>query len=579
MYNELGHYSLVLSIPVASTCNKKPAAFVVSPYLSLLTLSLFGLLFRYIPEDLLNCNVFTHPNANAPLFHKISGTWSNHEGSPLLRCRIPSFYVFLFGYRARPCDVSGRGRIKFCSFVPHFVKNSILSPVGSGATPPFFRHSLRYTNPFTNKVRSQTHCFPPCCWFQLARNAKDKASFIDEQRIDQGIAFFLSLLPLASSNPFVRISFVCTKSLAESNPVSQDPISAIHPPRIYAGYVASAIGFCLCMCRIMNGIPALYLPMRKDGWVPGGDSGRPKAGDKALISAFPVGEKLCSGCVEAPSKPREDDNAFSGHPSFALRLHSNRSSLMLRRLAREGGPPEWGPLRPFPGPEGGTPLQFARGYLPSLWPRERLKRTGTAKRVVRNANTMSLLFRWTAGANIVVPLWWKRIRIWISTCQCFLTVGILPGSWRAYHELGRGGWWFRDPVENASSMPWVLATARIHSVIISKLNLRTLFLNMVTLLCRVSGTFFVRSGLLAPVHSSATDSARGIFLWCFFLLITSISLILFTQIKQPSSTKLVSALSYPSLNHGQFNPKPMNNILWHSRRFVYHFTRLAKLMV
>lgn len=359
----------------------------------------------------------------------------------------------------------------------------------------------------------------------------------------------------------------------------------------------------------MNRISALYLPVQKDGWAPpeGGDSRRPEAGDKAQLSAFPVpnepasrveGKKtLCSRCVEAhitsklvtrPLLPQKgEDNAFSSecHPSFAPMLLRNRSLLLLRRFAREGGPPtpEWVPgkprsvfrqfgggpgklrsnlrlaapfrekgrearrrfrLQPFSGSKlsGGAPLQFSpsRGSLSLLWPRKRLKRTGTeqAKHVVRNANNIYLLFRWTAalsllkgGANTVVSnpkyLWWKQIRIWILTCRCFLTVGILPGSWWAHHESGRGGWWFRDLVENASSMPRVLATARIHPVIIPKSNSWTLFLNMVTLLCRVSGTFSVRSGLLASVHSPATDSTRGIFLWCFFLLITSISLILF----------------------------------------------------
>jgi cytochrome c biogenesis factor len=93
----------------------------------------------------------------------------------------------------------------------------------------------------------------------------------------------------------------------------------------------------------------------------------------------------------------------------------------------------------------------------------------------------------------------------------------------------RGGWWFRDPVENASFMPRVLATARIHSVILPLLHSWTLLLNIVTFLCCVLGTFSIRSGLLAPVHSFATDDTRGIFLWRFFLLMTGISMILFSQ--------------------------------------------------
>lgn len=131
----------------------------------------------------------------------------------------------------------------------------------------------------------------------------------------------------------------------------------------------------------------------------------------------------------------------------------------------------------------------------------------------------------------------EAIRIWILICRCFLTVGILPGSWWAHHELGRGGWWFRDPVENASFMPRVLATARIHSVILPLLHSWTLLLNIVTFLCCVLGTFSIRSGLLAPVHSFATDDTRGIFLWRFFLLMTGISILLFSQMKQQIGRK------------------------------------------
>ena len=119
----------------------------------------------------------------------------------------------------------------------------------------------------------------------------------------------------------------------------------------------------------------------------------------------------------------------------------------------------------------------------------------------------------------------EQIRILILTCRWFLTVGILPGSWWAHHELGRGGWWFRDPVENASFMPRVLATARIHSVILPLSHSCTSLLNIVTLPCCVSGTFSIRSGLLASVHSFATDDTRGIFLCWFFFLMTGISLL------------------------------------------------------
>ncbi|CAH1434714.1 unnamed protein product [Lactuca virosa] len=118
-----------------------------------------------------------------------------------------------------------------------------------------------------------------------------------------------------------------------------------------------------------------------------------------------------------------------------------------------------------------------------------------------------------------------------------LKSGILPGSWWAHHELGRGGWWFRDPEENASFMPRVLDTARIHSLILPLIHYWTSFLNIVALPCSVSRTSSVRSGLLAPVHNFASDDTRGIFLWWFFLLKTDISMIIFSQMKQRDSVR------------------------------------------
>lgn len=337
----------------------------------------------------------------------------------------------------------------------------------------------------------------------LARDDKERASSINEQRIDGalGIALFFSPFLSASSDPFVRNFFVRTEPLAESNPVPQDPISAIHPPCIYAGDVASAMGFGLCRSKMMNGIVALHSPpMRKDAVEKNGT---------LLRSAGCVGSRTTSELFTLKFK-------HVGAKCYpALLLRSNRSLLMLLR-------------RRF----------FA---FSSLWAGA-LVDTGReqAKRVVRNGqkDTTTSPLCWTAGANTVVSDQDQEpIRIWILTCRWFLTVGILPGSWWAHHELGRGGWWFRDPVENASFMPRVLATARIHSVILPLLHSWTSFLNIVTLPCCVSGTFSIRSGLLASVHSFATDDTRGIFLWRFFLLMTGISMILFSQMKQQASVR------------------------------------------
>jgi glucan phosphoethanolaminetransferase (alkaline phosphatase superfamily) len=107
MYNELGHYFLVLGIFFVLIYNKRPTT--VSLFFFFSTISFFGFLFCYISFDFSNYNVITNSNANVPLFHKISRTWSNHEGSLLLWCWILSFYGFIFGYQARPYNISKPG--------------------------------------------------------------------------------------------------------------------------------------------------------------------------------------------------------------------------------------------------------------------------------------------------------------------------------------------------------------------------------------------------------------------------------------------------------------------------------------
>ncbi|KAK7373301.1 hypothetical protein VNO80_06703 [Phaseolus coccineus] len=145
-----------------------------------------------------------------------------------------------------------------------------------------------------------------------------------------------------------------------------------------------------------------------------------------------------------------------------------------------------------------------------------------AKRVVRNEqkDTTTSPLCWSVGANAVVSDQdQEQIRIWILTCRWFLTVGIMLGSWWAHHELGRGGWWFRDPVENASFMPGVLATTSIHSVILPLLHSWISFLNIVTLPCCVSGTFSIR---LSSRHRSV-ELLKKRWLWREVLLCTSVT--------------------------------------------------------
>nr|APD51397.1 cytochrome c biogenesis FN [Pelargonium citronellum] len=383
---EFFHFSLFLGLFLAFTYSKKesPGFSVTFSFWSCL-LSFMGLLFCHISNNLGDYNVLS---ANAPFFYQISGTWSNHEGSLFSWCWISTFYVFLLFYRAKPKEHNASKQVG--------LKESLS-----------YSFALNFIKKDTWKTKPLLH---------MVRDEKERTSFLEEKKSlgALGIALFFSTFLLVSSNPFVRNFFVCTEPLAELNPVLQDPILAIHPPCLFAGDVASAIIFALCISKMIKGILALY------------------------------------------------------YPQIPIQSNSHLS--------------------------------------------------------------------WTTGVNTKIDDRDQEVlRIWILTCWCFLTVGILLGSWWAYHELGWGGWWFWDPVENASFIPWILVTALIHSVSRPMLQSWTYFLSILTFLCCVLGTFSIRSGLLASVHSFATDDTRGLLLWRFLLIMTLISFFLFYQMKKQSS--------------------------------------------
>jgi cytochrome c-type biogenesis protein CcmF len=127
--------------------------------------------------------------------------------------------------------------------------------------------------------------------------------------------------------------------------------------------------------------------------------------------------------------------------------------------------------------------------------------------------------------------WYSYMKPFVLTAWTFLSVGIAFGSIWAYYELGWGGWWFWDPVENASFMPWLLGTALVHSLIAveKKKSLQSwvLLLSILAFLLSVIGTFLVRSGILTSVHTFALDPARGIYILVFTALLGGYSLILF----------------------------------------------------
>ena len=127
--------------------------------------------------------------------------------------------------------------------------------------------------------------------------------------------------------------------------------------------------------------------------------------------------------------------------------------------------------------------------------------------------------------------WYSYMKPFVVAAWSFLTIGIALGSVWAYYELGWGGWWFWDPVENASFMPWLLGTALLHSLIIVEkrktLQAWVLLLSILAFLLSVVGTFLVRSGILTSVHTFALDPSRGIYILAFIALLGGYSLILF----------------------------------------------------
>jgi cytochrome c-type biogenesis protein CcmF len=144
--------------------------------------------------------------------------------------------------------------------------------------------------------------------------------------------------------------------------------------------------------------------------------------------------------------------------------------------------------------------------------------------------------------------WARWSRPWTTVAWVFMTLGISLGSWWAYYELGWGGWWFWDPVENASFMPWLVGTALIHSLAVAEK--RSAFKNWTVLLAiftfslSLLGTFLVRSGVLTSVHAFATDPKRGLFILLLLAVVVGASLLIYAwrapQVKSSGHFTLVS---------------------------------------
>ena len=149
---------------------------------------------------------------------------------------------------------------------------------------------------------------------------------------------------------------------------------------------------------------------------------------------------------------------------------------------------------------------------------------------------LSVTFSFSVAALLlgkVDTIWVKWVRPWTLIAWVFLTVGIALGSWWAYRELGWGGWWFWDPVENASFMPWLATTALLHSSIVAEkrdtLKAWTILLAIVAFSFSLLGTFIVRSGVLISVHAFASDPSRGLYILMLLIFFTGGALTLFAK--------------------------------------------------
>ncbi len=164
---------------------------------------------------------------------------------------------------------------------------------------------------------------------------------------------------------------------------------------------------------------------------------------------------------------------------------------------------------------------------------------------------LSVAFSFAVGAMLRGehgPQFARAMRPWVLGAWIFLTIGITAGSYWAYYELGWGGWWFWDPVENASLMPWLAATALLHSVSVlatrDALRAWTIMLAVIAFAMAMAGTFLVRSGILTSVHAFAVDPQRGAYLLALMLIYTGAAFILFAMrigtVKQGVPFQLIS---------------------------------------
>ena len=183
--------------------------------------------------------------------------------------------------------------------------------------------------------------------------------------------------------------------------------------------------------------------------------------------------------------------------------------------------------------------------------------------------------------------WEELVRKWSVSAWIFLTIGITLGSWWAYYELGWGGYWFWDPVENVALMPWLAATAFLHSISVSvkssNLRIWTILLSISVFSLSLFGAFIVRSGIIDSVHSFANDPQRGLYLLAFIGTIIFISMILFVirlpMIRSAGSIKAFSKESFISINNILFGSLVFSIMLGVTYPLIYEFLFDQKISV
>jgi len=183
--------------------------------------------------------------------------------------------------------------------------------------------------------------------------------------------------------------------------------------------------------------------------------------------------------------------------------------------------------------------------------------------------------------------WELIVQKWSIMAWIFLTIGITLGSWWAYYELGWGGYWFWDPVENVALMPWLAATAFIHSLSVSikskRLRVWTLLLSILVFSLSLFGAFIVRSGIIDSVHSFANDPERGLYLLGFITVIIMTSLVLFvirfSKIQSEIKIKRLSKESFISINNIFFGVLVFSVMLGVIYPLVYEYLFNQKISV